>query len=107
MDGVKSTAENLEVAIAGEHYEHVSMYPPFIEDAIAEGHKRAERSFSWANAVEKTHEELYREALDGIGGEQESYDYYVCPVCGHTHKRNAPDKCPVCGAPGSRFERIS
>lgn len=107
MDGVKSTAENLQEAISGESYEHVSMYPPFVEDAVAENNKRAQRSFEWALAVEKTHEELYREALAGIDGEQETYDYYVCPVCGHTHKRSAPEKCPVCGAPGSRFEKIS
>ena len=107
MEGTKGTAENLQAAIAGENYEVVSMYPPFVEDAIAEGHKRAKLSFEWALAVEKTHENLYREALAGIGEAQDSFDYYVCPVCGHTHKRNAPDKCPVCGTPGSRFEKIS
>ncbi len=107
MEGVKSTAENLQEAISGENYEFVSMYPPFVEDAVAEENNRARRSFEYAMAVEKTHEDLYREALAGIGEEQELFDYYVCPVCGHTHKRSAPDKCPVCGAPGSRFEKIS
>lgn len=107
MEGVLSTAENLKAAIAGENYEVVSMYPPFVEDAKAEGHKRGQTSFEWALAVEKTHEALYRDALAGIEGAQDSFDYYVCPFCGHTHPRNAPDKCPVCGAPGSRFEKIS
>jgi rubrerythrin len=37
---------------------------------------------------------------------EEAYDYYVCPVCGYTHKRSAPDRCPVCGTPGERFEVI-
>ncbi len=37
MDGIKSTAENLENAIAGENYEVVSMYPPMLAEAIAEG----------------------------------------------------------------------
>lgn len=42
-------------------------------------------------------------------GEQaaEPFDYYVCPVCGYVEKRNAPERCPVCGAPGAKFERIS
>lgn len=106
MDGVGSTAENLKAAIEGENYEWVSMYPPFVEEAIGEGNKRAKNSFEWAMTVEKTHEELYREALEFIGEPQDSFDYYVCPVCGHTHRRNAPEKCPVCGAPGSRFEKI-
>lgn len=107
MLGVKSTAENLEAAIAGENYEVVSMYPPFVQDAVAEGNKRAQTSFEWALAVEKEHEALYREALACLGKEDESYDFYVCPFCGHTHPRNAPEKCPVCGAPGSKFEKIS
>jgi len=104
---VKSTEENLNAAIAGENYEVVSMYPPFIKDAQDESNARAERSFKWAWQVEKTHEALYRAALAGLGKETEQFDYYVCPICGHTHARNAPDKCPVCGAPGSKFERIS
>jgi len=107
MDGILSTKENLKEAITGENYEVVSMYPPFIEDAKAEDHKRAITSFEWAWEVEKTHEVLYTEALNGIDAPQDSYDYYVCPVCGHTHKHNAPEKCPVCGAAGSRFEKIS
>lgn len=107
MGEIRSTAENLQAAIDGEHYESVSMYPPFIETAKAEGVKRAQTSFEWAWMVEKTHEALYREALNCLEVEQEAYDYYVCPFCGHTHPRSAPDKCPVCGAPGSKFEKVS
>jgi rubrerythrin len=108
MGGVKTTAENLEAAISGENYEVVSMYPAYIKDAEAEGEKRALNSFSNAWEVEKIHENLYREALDMLqkGEKFEEYDYYVCPVCGYVHKRSAPEKCPVCGASGSRFEII-
>lgn len=104
---IKSTAENLGAAMGGENYEVANMYPEFMKDAEAEGDKRALNSFRLAWEVEKVHEALYREALAGIGSAGEAYDYYVCPVCGYTHKRGAPDKCPVCGAPGSKFERIS
>ena len=72
-----------------------------------EGNKRAKTSFTWAWEVEKEHEALYRAALAGLNEPQEDYEFYVCPVCGHTHPRSAPDRCPVCGAPGARFEKIS
>lgn len=106
--GIKSTFENLEVAIAGENYESVTMYPDFIKIAEEEENKRAIRSFSDAMEVEKVHEALYREALEMLQKEEkfEVFDYYVCPVCGYVHKREAPEKCPVCGAPGSKFEKI-
>jgi rubrerythrin len=110
LNEVKDTSENLKTAIAGENYEAVTMYPEFIKDAESEGEeaKRGLRSFKYALEVEKVHEALYREALETLQQPQgETYDYYVCPVCGHTHPRNAPDRCPVCGAVGNRFERIS
>ncbi len=108
MDEIKSTAENLQAAINGENFEVVTMYPPFIADAAAEGHKRALRSFEMAWEVEKQHEAFYREALDCLGKDlEEEYDFYICPICGSTHARTAPDKCPVCGTPGSRFEKVS
>ena len=106
MEAIRSTAENLEEAINGENYEVVSMYPPFIADAEAEGNKRAKTSFKYAWEVEKCHEELFRQSLAGLGEAQDAYDYYVCPVCGYTHPRSAPEKCPVCGAPAARFEQI-
>ncbi len=103
---VKSTAENLQAAISGESYEVTTMYPEFIKDAEAEGEKRATNSFRWAWEVEKVHEDLFRELLAGLSTEMKTLEYYVCPVCGFVHIGSAPEKCPVCSTPGSRFERI-
>jgi rubrerythrin len=104
MQGVGSTAENLQAAISGETHEFEQMYPGMIAAAEAEGHKAALRSFSYANAVEKTHAALYRQALAHLEAKDE-YAYYVCSVCGHTHEREAPDVCPVCGAKRGAFEK--
>ncbi|MCQ2422467.1 MAG: NADH peroxidase [Lachnospiraceae bacterium] len=33
---------------------------------------------------------------------------YVCPVCGYVHEGDAaPEKCPVCNVPGSKFTKQS
>lgn len=106
MGEIKSTAENLQAAIDGEHYEVVTMYPPFIEEAEKEGLKRARTSFDYAWDVEKVHEQLYTEVLDCLNQPQDEFEYYVCPVCGYTHPRSAPERCPVCNTPGARFEKI-
>ena len=103
---VKTTEENLKAAIEGENYENTVMYPDFIKDAESEGNAKALRSFNYANEAEKVHEALYRDALATLGKPGEEYDYYVCPVCGYTHKRSAPDKCPVCSTLGSKFELV-
>lgn len=104
---VKSTAENLKAAIGGENYEVTSMYPDFIKDAEAEGEKRALTSFRWAWEVEKVHEDLYRHALESLSKQAAQVDYYVCPVCGFVHIGSAPERCPVCNTPGTRFELIA
>jgi rubrerythrin len=105
LDGIKSTAENLEEAIAGEGFEFREMYPPYLEAAKAEQHKRAEISFRNALAVEKTHHDLYSEALTAVQSERdlEAGAIYVCDVCGHTALGEAPDRCPVCGAKHEHF----
>jgi len=39
MDGIKDSAANLQVAIEGEHYEVVTMYPDMLAEAQPEGDK--------------------------------------------------------------------
>lgn len=107
LKGINGTRENLAEAIAGETHEFKNMYPQMIADAELEGATEARRSFTYANAVEKVHAELYQKALDTLGTSVEDFDYYVCPVCGHTVERGAPDKCMVCGAAGSVFYKVA
>lgn len=105
MGGIGSTTENLEVAIGGETEEFKSMYPGMIERAKAEGNDDAAMSFANANAVEEIHAGLYQKALDNLGSNEET-DIYVCQVCGNTVEGEAPDKCPICGAPKKMFKLI-
>ena len=108
IGGIKSVKENLSAAIDGENEEFTEMYPGFIETAKNEGNARAEKTFIWANAVEKIHHGLYQEALKAVetGQKLSEGSYYVCPVCGNTVFGKAPDRCPICGAPGSSFKKI-
>lgn len=106
MDGIGATSENLKDAIAGETHEFKNMYPAMIKTADAEGHSQAGTSFRFANKVEETHAGLYQGILDNLGSDTEQYPYFVCPVCGHTVGKAAPEACPVCGTPGSKFMKI-
>jgi rubrerythrin len=106
LGAVGSTEENLKEGMAGENYEVVSMYPPFIETAESEGQRRAASSFRWAWEVEKEHEILFQQALAALGQEAGELEIWVCPVCGHTHIGSREERCPVCGTPGERFEQI-
>ncbi len=108
MGGNGTTKANLEAAISGELHEFKKMYPEFIEQAKADGNRRAQTSFEWAGAVEQTHHGLYEAALKAVSAGEKAKEepYYVCQVCGHTVIGAAPDRCPVCKAPANRFKKI-
>ena len=105
LKAIKTTKENLREAIVGETHEFKEMYPEMIEAAKAEGVKDAERTFTYANAVEEYHAKLYHEMLEGLD-KKESYPYFVCSVCGMTVAKEPPEKCPVCGVKGSMYKKI-
>ena len=108
MGGVGSTLENLEAAVAGETYEYTEMYPPMVEQAKAEGH-RARTMLGFANEAERVHARLFAEALAALraGKDLSKMDVYLCPVCGDVEFGEPPEKCPICGAPASRYQKIA
>lgn len=106
LKGVKSTKENLMEAVGGELYEFKEMYPGMIAAAKDAGNKEAERTFVFANEVEKVHHALYEKALKTLEEKLKAVDMYICPVCGYTVEEEVPEKCPVCGANGKTFKKI-
>jgi rubrerythrin len=108
LKGIKPTADNLKEAIGGEHYEFTDMYPGFIKQSEAEGNKEATGSFDLANRVESIHHKLFNAALGKLEKKQTMPEktFYVCQICGNTVEGEAPDKCPVCGAPKNKFKAV-
>ena len=108
MGGIGTTEGNLNTAIKGENYEFMKMYPGFIDEAQQEDNQRAINTFRYANEVEQIHHRLFLEALDLLksGKKPKEEPYFVCQVCGYTASGDAPDKCPICGAPRKQFKTI-
>lgn len=107
--GIKSTAENLKDAAAGENYEWTDMYAGFAKTARAEGFEDIAIAFEGVAAIEKTHEERYRKLLDNVTKElvfsKDGDAIWQCRNCGHIHVgKRAPEVCPVCSHPRSYFE---
>jgi len=102
---VGDTRQNLQVAIAGETHEFKKMYPEMIEAAKEEKDRTAERTFTYANEVEKIHAGLYQNALENLKNLEEK-DYYVCSVCGYTCESELPERCPVCNSNSKVFFKV-
>jgi rubrerythrin len=107
MDGVGSTADNLRAAIAGETYEATEMYPPMLQQAIADDH-RAKRMFAYAMKAEAAHAKIYQMALEAVAQDRDltGVEFYLCPVCGNIEIGKAPASCPICGAKGEKFVKV-
>ena len=105
---IKTDIENLKAAIGGENYEFTEMYPGFIEQAKKENNASAAGSFDLANKVEQVHHKLFQSALKDLesGRAPKETTYYVCQVCGNTVEGEAPERCPICGAPRSKFKKM-
>ena len=109
LNGIGSTAENLQHAAEGENYEWTDMYDQMAKDAKEEGFDHIAFLFEQVGKIEKEHEERYRKLLANVeGGLVFSRDgdmIWQCSNCGHIHVgKQAPEVCPVCVHPKAYFQ---
>ena len=106
MFGYGTVVENLQGAINGEVHEIEQMYPVYLQTAIFQQEKGAERSFHFALEAEKIHAAMFKSAQNAAksGKDIELGDIHVCPVCGYTGTGNPVDFCPVCSAKSAVFK---
>jgi len=108
---VKTTAENLAVAAAGENFEHTKMYPDFASIAKEEGNEEAARVFTEISEVEEEHEKRYLRLQENIKSgmvfKRDEEVEWKCRNCGYVHKgTEAPTECPACAHPQAFFELL-
>jgi len=105
LGALGSTKDNLEAAVGGETFEIEEMYPAFVLVAEAQGEKTAAMFLKAALAAEKVHAGIYKTAREAVAAGQDLAfkPIHVCGVCGFTIEGDAPDKCPVCGAPKDKL----
>jgi rubrerythrin len=107
--GIGTTAENLEDAANGENFEWTDMYARMAKEAKEEGFPEIAARFQLVGAIEKHHEERYRQLKKNIEENKvfarEEETVWICANCGHIHKgKTAPSKCPACLHPQSYFQ---
>ena len=109
VPAVGSTAENLEAAAAGEHWEWNEMYPGFEKIAREEGENEIADMFKEIAEVEEQHEKRYQIILAKVKEKMvfktEQPIRWKCLNCGYVHEGpEAPAKCPACGKSRAYYE---
>jgi len=104
-----TTAENLKAAIAGENYEHTTMYPEFADIAENEGFPEIAKRLKAIALAEKHHEERYKKILKEVEAgtvfKKEEAVWWVCKECGYVHYgKEPPEECPSCGHARSFYQ---
>lgn len=106
---VPATTQNLEDAANGENFEWTDMYERMAKEAEEEGFNEIAAKMRMVGAIEKHHEERYRQLLKNINDEivfsREGDVIWQCSNCGHiVIGKKAPKICPVCNHPQSYFQ---
>ena len=109
---IGSTAENLEAAAAGEHYEWTEMYPGFAKTAREEGFGEIADVFEAIAVAEKQHEKRYLGLLENIKNDRvfkkDKPVVWRCRNCGYLHEgTEAPALCPACAHEQAHFELLA
>lgn len=109
LDGIKATADNLDVAIGGETFEVDEMYPAYLEVAKLQNERRAQTSMHYAIETEKVHARMYQTAKEAIlrGDDVEVGPISVCEICGYTIEGDLPENCPICNAQRDKFREFA
>lgn len=106
---ISDTMANLREAAEGENFEWTDMYDRMAREADEEGFPEIAFKFRAVAAIERHHEERYRQLLanieDGIVFSRDGDAVWICRNCGHiVIGKKAPEVCPVCNHSRSFFE---
>lgn len=106
---ILSTVENLKDCIEGENFEWTEMYDRMAKEAREEGFNEIAAKFDLVAAIEKEHEERYKQLLANIETgavfEREEGTVWKCLECGHIVKgAKPPVVCPCCDHAQAYFE---
>src|SRR4030067_672044 len=100
---MSKSIEDLKAALAGESQAN-RKYTAFAKKADDEGYTQVAKLFRAAATAEAVDAFNHLKAMDGL---QATSENLKAALRGETHEGPLEGKCPVCGTPGEKFERIS
>ena len=107
LDGIGSTRDNLESAIAGE-ISDTETYPEMARQADEEGFNEIAEKFRLTAQVESNHLNTYKDMLDSMDSEPiyDANTHWQCTNCGFDSYGNVPpERCPLCSYTKDYFKK--
>jgi len=104
---VKTTRDNLTVAVRTEKNESGNIYPAYVKQAIAESNPQVVMSLKGAMASEGGHARLFSKALKKMEDWKNAAVILVCRTCGYTSDDLELKFCPFCTHPRKEFAEVN
>lgn len=98
-----SNEQNYQTAFEEEIPSLIEQYEQGAETAAEAGERAMGFAFRQSAKVERIHLSL-KMKLEKDAARDKSY--HVCTFCGFIMEDHAPDTCPICTAPASRFKQV-
>jgi len=104
---IKTTAENLQIAIKQESYKYNNLYPSFLKKARKERNRLALRTFNFSKSAAAENLKFFNEASVNLEAwEKKERNFLVCVICGNTVTALNFDECPICFNPLEKYIAI-
>lgn len=101
-----SNESNSSMAFDHEIPTTINLYEQTGQLAGSIQEKAMHNACSQSAKVQRMHLSL-KQKLDRKNTPDNTASYHVCQFCGFIMESKAPENCPVCTAPGSRFQKIT
>ncbi len=104
---VKSTKENLQIAVKEEADRYNHLYPVFFKKAKEERNKIAMRTFNFSKSAAGEHLKFFNEASAHLEEwEKKNRNFLVCVICGYMVTALTFDECPICFNPLEKYVQV-
>ncbi len=103
-----SSEQNCSLAFNDEIPLSITLYEQATRQADDIHNKAMHSACSQSARVQRMHLNL-KKKLDRRNGQDEEskISYHICQFCGFIMENRAPENCPICTAPASRFQVIT
>lgn len=103
-----SNEQNCTLAFTDEIPASIKLYEQTTQLAGDSQEKAMHSACSQSARVQRMHLILKKKlGRKGSQGEEGTASYHVCQFCGFIMEGKAPEHCPICTAPASRFQEVT
>ncbi|MFH2123165.1 MAG: rubredoxin-like domain-containing protein [Pseudomonadota bacterium] len=102
-----NSEQNCSLAFTDEIPASISLYEQAARQAGEVHDKAMHNACSQSARVQRMHLNLKKKLAQRSQDKESRISYHICQFCGFIMENKAPENCPICTAPASRFQEVT